>query len=547
MRARPRWPLLLSLLLGVVALVALFGYSNTRPSGEEVPRHGGTYVEGVAGRPLQVNPLFAAFNDVDRDLSALVFAGLVRLDGSGNVQADLAERWTVTPDGLIYAFELRPGLVWHDGDALEASDVVFTIETVQDPAFDGDPNLKSVFEGVSVEALDSRTVIFELSQPFAPFLSHLTVGILPEHLLEDVSVAGMGDTAFNQQPVGAGPYRLLELVEDHASLDAFEAYHLEAPYIEHVELRFQRDDAALYSALTSRAIDGALFRPGLGIDQIAAIDDDGTLVRRTLHGTSYTLVYLNQRSGVFRDDAVRRALQLGLDRNALIQQTLAGQSLALDSPLASGLWAYSPDANAYRFDAPAANALLDDAGWALDGDVRANDGDELRFTLATSDDPEQVAVAEELARQWTELGAQAEVQVHSPTQFVNGVLLAREFDAALVTIEPGPDPDLYPIWHSSQVLGEGRNLSSYSNLDVDRLLEEARLSTSTAQRAALYRSFQALFAETAPAVLLYTPAYQYVVDERVRGLSPGLLFDLSSRFTDIHRWYVETGEPEDDA
>lgn len=547
MRARPRWPLLVSLLLGVGALVLLYGYTSTRPSGEEVPRRGGTYVEGVAGRPLEVNPLFAAFNDADRDLSSLVFSGLVRLDGSGNVQPDLAERWTVTPDGLTYAFELRPGLVWHDGVALEAGDVVFTIKTIQDPAFDGDSNLANAFAGVDIAAPDSRTVIMRLAQPFAPFLARATVGILPEHLLADVPVSAMGDAAFNQHPVGSGPYRLVELTEDHASLDAFEAYHLGAPYIDHVELRFQSDDAALYTALTAGDIDGALFRPGLGIDQIATIDGDGSLVRRTLHGTSYMLVYLSQRTGVFRDEAVRRALQLGLDRGGLIEQTMDGQAIPLDSPLAPGLWAYSADAAAYRFDAPAAEALLDDAGWALDGDVRAKDGEQLRFRLATSDEPQQVRVAQELARQWAELGVQVEVQVHGPTQFVNDVLLAREFDAALVTIEPGPDPDLYPIWHSSQVLGEGRNLSSYSNLEVDRLLEEARLSTSATQRAELYRSFQEEFAKTAPAVLLYTPAYQYVVDERVRGLSPGLLFEPSSRFADIQRWYVETGEPGDDA
>ena len=135
------------------------------------------------------------------------------------------------------------------------------------------------------------------------------------------------------------------------------------------------------------------------------------------------------------------------------------------------------------------------------------------------------------------------MQVSGASQFVEGVLIPRAFEAALVSVDLGPDPDPYPLWHSSQAFGDGRNLASFSDAEADRLLENARLTSSAAQRAGDYRAFQEIYAGKAPAVLLYTPTYQYVVRSDLRGLAPGLLTSLSARFSDVHRWFVaEAGD-----
>ena len=104
---RPRWPLMLMLIAGVGIVIGLT-YLPSEPSGKALPAQGGSYVEGVAGEPSLINPLFAAFNDADRDLASLVFSGLVRLGPKGDVQPDIADTPNVTPDGLNYIFELRP-------------------------------------------------------------------------------------------------------------------------------------------------------------------------------------------------------------------------------------------------------------------------------------------------------------------------------------------------------------------------------------------------------------------------------------------------------
>jgi peptide/nickel transport system substrate-binding protein len=544
---RPRWPLLLALIGGVGILIAL-AYLPAEPSGEALPAQGGRYVEGVAGAPSRVNPLFATFNEVDQDLASLIFSGLVRLGPKGDIQPDLAEKKpTVTPDGLTYVFQLRRGLFWHDGERLDAADVLFTIQAIQDPDFEGDPVLADAFRDVQVDTPDDYTVVMTLPEAFAPFLARgATVGILPEHLLGGLDAAALFETPFNQRPVGSGPFRLADLTPTAAVLEPFDANHLGRPFIEGLELRFYRDDAEILNALLSEEVDGALFRPGLDPEEIASIDADERWVRRSLHTTMYSLVYLNPQASAFEDRLVRGALQHGLDRETLINEVLAGQALPLDSPIVRDLWASVGSPEAYAFDPTRAGLLLDATGWVLGEGGRAKDGAPLRFTLAASDDPVQVEVAQEIARQWGELGIQVEVEVSGASRFVEGVLLPRQFEAALVSIDPGPDPDPYPLWHSTQALGEGRNLASFSDPNVDRLLENGRLTPSAERRAEDYRSFQEIFAQELPAVLLYTSTYQYVVRSDLQGLSPGLLLNLSARFNDAHLWYVERGTEGDE-
>jgi peptide/nickel transport system substrate-binding protein len=301
----------------------------------------------------------------------------------------------------------------------------------------------------------------------------------------------------------------------------------------------------LVNALLNDEVDGALVRAALNPEDVAALDDS-RWVRRSLHGTTLSLVYLNPQVSFFQDRLVRRALQQGLDRTLLIEEVLDGQARPLDSPIVGDLWAHEGDPDAYAFDPARAALLLNAAGWDLDEAGRTKDGTPLRFSLAASDDPVQVELAQEIARQWGELGIQADVQVSGASQFVEGVLLPREFEAALVSIDPGPDPDPYPFWHSTQALGEGRNLAGFADATVDQLLEGGREAPSVAQRAADYRSFQEIFAEEVPALLLHTPTYQYVVSSGLRGLSPGLLTSLSARFDDVHLWYVETEANADD-
>jgi peptide/nickel transport system substrate-binding protein len=184
-----RWQFLL-ILLGVVLVGILLTYLAINYTTVLRPGRGGTYIEGIADSPHYLNPLLSGHHEADRDICALVFSSLTRSNEYGELEADLARRWEVTPDNLTYTFYLRSDAYWHDGTPLTADDVIFTIDLVKDPGFPGPPDLgANVWQTVAVKKVDRRTVRFTLSEPFAPFLDYTTIGILPAHLLEGIRAA----------------------------------------------------------------------------------------------------------------------------------------------------------------------------------------------------------------------------------------------------------------------------------------------------------------------------------------------------------------------
>lgn len=224
-----RWQLLIAL-VGIAFLSVVLGYLALNTNSVERPDFGGTYTEGVAGRPNAINPIFSQYNDVDRDIASLVFNGLTRSDENGVLQPDLATSWSISPDGLIYTFTLRSGVYWHDGAPFTADDVLYTLHAVQDPASKSPPDLAGFWRTVAITVIDATTVRFQLTQPYAPFLDYTTIGILPAHLLKDVAPGDLFQNPFNRRPIGTGPFMISEMTLDHATLDVNPGYYGVRPY-----------------------------------------------------------------------------------------------------------------------------------------------------------------------------------------------------------------------------------------------------------------------------------------------------------------------------
>ena len=220
-----------------------------RPPPRRPPPQESVYVEGVVGAWQRINPLFAAENPVDQDLSRLVFAGLLRAGEDGRLLPDLAPLPEVGEDGRTYTFRLHPELRWHDGAPVRSLDVAFTISHILAPDFQGDPRLREAWTGVEVRTPDLRTVVLRLPATSPSFLARFaTVGILPEHLLQGLDGAGLFDAPFNASPVGAGPYRLDSVTSIEATLRAYPRYHLGRPQIDVITVRFLQDFASVQHA-----------------------------------------------------------------------------------------------------------------------------------------------------------------------------------------------------------------------------------------------------------------------------------------------------------
>lgn len=357
-------------LLLCISAVIWLGVLGVGYAMDRVPRVGGAYVEAVIGAPELVNPVFASANDVDRDLTRLVFSGLMQYDKDQRLIPDLAVRYEVSDDKKTYTFTLREDVVWHDGneqgeyESLTADDVVFTIETIQNPAVNSP--MRASFEGIKVSALDTHTVQFVLPEVFAPFLSSLTVGVIPEHIWGEVAPENMRLRKENLQPIGTGPFAFDTYKKDEGgfivkySLKRFERYYQQVPYIESFSFRFYAEydnRAGAIVALREGKVDGLQFVPY----EFRTAVERKHIALHTLQLPQYTALFLNQGSqSILGELAVRQALGATVDKERLVRDVLKNEGQIIAGPVLPGYPGFSSDIGGIAHNVEEANKLLDE-------------------------------------------------------------------------------------------------------------------------------------------------------------------------------------------
>ncbi len=523
-----RGPLTFLLLLGVPLL--LFGWLR---SGSGLVAADGRYVEAVVGTPTRISPLAVRGADVEGDLAALVFAGLMRLGPDGMPEPELAASWEVTADALTYTFRLRPGLTWHNGLAVDAWDVAFTIERIQSATFTGPGTLAAEWEGVQVFVADPLTVLIRLPEPAADFLARATLGIVPRHLAEQMDApAGFDVSPFEREPVGAGPYRLVSLNDDRALLEAHSNYALGAPSIRRIELRFADSVEEQAAWLRDGRVDAALFPEHRGDPEVDALSLRGDLATVLLQRNASTILYLNNAAGPLASAPLRRAIAATIDTSAALATAGTGRGVPGTGVTMAGSWA-SPD-SLERTEA--SEELWRAAFVTLGADgTRQRGGRPLAFDLVTNADPERIAIAEAIAAQLRATGVAVEVLVE-PAQRVVEYLRSGDYDLVLFGWESALDPDPYTGWHTSQIGGAGGNVAGFSDPEADALLEAARTTLDVAERRDLYEFFARRFEEQGASVVVAHPQRLYAHPASLRGFVPGLLFTSGSRFASVHQW-----------
>jgi len=539
------------LTLIVVGLLAI-GVKLYSDHVQLIPADGGDYSEAITGGPRFINPVLAAANDADSDLIGLIFSGLMKTNSLGELETDLASDYDISPDGLIYTFHIRDGVTWHDGVNLTSSDVASTIGYIKDPAWSSPYN--SQFKNVVVETPDAGTVRFILSEPFAPFLAMLTVGILPEHLWQEIQPVNAARADLNIKPIGTGPYKFKSLIKDKKgavrsyTLAVNEAYYGTAPHLSTLTFRFYADFGSALDALLKKKTSGISFVPAEARDDV---ENSRSLRTYLLRLPQYTAVFFNQsRNPWLKSKAVRQALTTAIDRNELLRQAVP-DGAPVHGPILPGFVGFYPDVKKYDHDIQAAAALLEKDGWKVDGDgIRKKDVPdetgkgtmkaELRLTLTTVDAKENIAVAQLIKLSWQSIGVQTELEIIPASKLQKDKIKPRDYDALLYGEIIGPDPDPYPFWHSSQNDSPGLNLAVFSNRRVDELLEKARLTNNNDERAELYREFQNILAEEVPAIFLYSPTYTYAVSREVKGIDTATIFTPADRFSNVANWYIKT-------
>ncbi len=508
------------------------------------PAVGGSYTEALVGSPSRVNPLYAAANDVDRDLAALIYSRLFSQSASEGIRPELAESYTVSEDEKTYTVKLRPNLVWQDGEPLTVDDVLFTFESIQNPEYQSPLSVN--FQGVTINRIDDQTISFVLPEPFAPFIGTLNFGILPQHVWGDVPPLNVGLVEYNLKPIGSGPYRFDRLTRDRlGNVKTYELVRNEratesAPYIERLIFRFYPDFPSAVEAVRNKKVDGISYVPEESKEDL---DHSRSLRLTPINLPQYTAVFFNQkRNTILADHAVREALARGTNIDQLIAEVLGNDGIRVNGPILPGMLGFNPEMKTYSFDLEAANKLLDDAGWKIpEGESVRKKGDQtLVIKVVTSRRPTYEKVLEQLQVDWAKIGVTLEPNLVDPSRIQEDVIKPREYDALLYGEVVGYDPDPYPFWHSSQQKDPGLNLAIFYRKEADKALERARTVTSQEERRLKYVEFQNLLAEEIPALFLYQPIYNYGLPKKVKGFPTTFIEVASDRFSDVEDWYIST-------
>jgi peptide/nickel transport system substrate-binding protein len=554
-----RWQLLIIFLTGLVVGVLLLGeqpqaVSPQAGAATQAPIKGGVYTEALVGSLLRLNPLLNLNNSPDRDVSRLIFSGLIRFDSSGAPQPDLAETMGFSQDGTLYNVTLRKDARWHDGQPVTADDVVFTVDLLRKGADVIPADLQDFWKDVECVRLSDKVVQFRLPEAFAPFPDYLGFGILPKHLLNGKTVDQMIDLNFNIQPVGSGPYRFDRLVVENGTINgvvlaAFKDYYGKKPYIDEIVFRYYSDAPAALKAYRDGQVQGiARVTPEI----LPAVLAEPKLSLYTARQPEMSMVMFNlksQEASFLQDAKIRRALLLGLNRQGIVDKQLNGQAVVANGPLLPDTWAYYMDLKQVNYDPETARALLKEAGYTLatEGDAVRKKGDvSLRFELAYPDDEHHQAIAEAIRANWAALGAEVILAPVAYENLLKDRLEPRDYSAILVdlNLSRSPDPDPYPFWDQGQSTG-GQNYTQWENRVASGYLEQARISVNQQERIKFYRNFQILFNQELPALPLYYPVYSYAVDRDIQGVRVGPLFDTSDRFANVTDWYL-AGRPKTD-
>ncbi len=449
---------------------------------------------------------------------------LLYRDMAGNRVPGLAKSWAVSPDGKVIEFTLRDDVKFQDGTPFDATALVFTFERGLDPATKS-PIFPALVGPVDkVEAVSPTLFRVTLKEPYGPLLDNFAAR--GTSWLQPLSKAAVDKSGaqYGRNPVSTGPWKfaswdagqeiVLDRNPDYAWGPEFLTNH--GPmHIDKMRLRIVPEDGSRVAALQAGELDYAPI-PATAYKRFAE-SPDFTVIRQLRKGTGL-VIHFNFKEPPLDDLRVRQAMHLALDREAIIAVAVEGQGIAAYGPLPPSLPYYWPGVEqiGYHYDVAKANALLDEAGWTMDADgIREKGGKKLAFDILTLPSSDIQRAAQVIQQQFKAVGIALTLDTR-PIGAINPLLFSHNFQLSFMFwIDHDPDI-LYREFHTNQIDG-GVNWGSYSNPELDKLLEEGRTTADAAARAAAYQKIQEIFVKEALWLPIYHVYELSALSNRVKG------------------------------
>lgn len=437
-----------------------------------------------------------------------------------------AELLPATEHNPVILFHLRPKVTFHDGHFLDAGDVKFTYEAIMNPR-NLSPRVSDYEPVKAVEVVNPLTVKITYKRLYSPAIASWGMGILPEHLLNDMALEeealrqgkdpaafSIRDSAFNQRPVGCGPYRFAEWKSDqHIVLDRFDDYWEGPPNYRRYVFRIIPDILTQEMEFYAGTIDGYGVQP----HQVARFKSDTRFQNFSGTAFGYSYIGYNLRREPFNDPRVRRALGMAIDVNKIIDFVLYGEGEAISGPFVKQTDYYNHEVKPLPHDPEGALSLLADAGWHKNAQGRLEkDGKPLQFTLITNNGNDLrravLAIAQDA---WKQIGIDVRTDLLEWSVFIQKRVNQLDFDALVLGWQMGIDPDLYQIWHSSQTHPFQLNFVGFSNTEADDLIIKIRQEYDHERQVAYCRRLHEIIAEAQPYTFLYVGKWTAILDKRI--------------------------------
>ena len=514
-----------------------------------IPEDGGTLSEGVVGTPRYVNPLLAV-SDADRDLSQLVYRGLMKEDSNGTLVPDLASSYTISPDDLTYTFTLKKAY-FQDGTPITSADVVYTINSAVNSTLKS--SVDTQWEGVSVQAADANTVSFTLKTPYAPFLESTTLGILPQHIWSKIPYENWSYSDYNTKNViGSGWYKVKKVSTDSSGVPQYYDLVLYskdkdgAPRIGGITLHFYASETAVVSAYENGGIDAL---GGIDPSDAKKLESEGANILTAPLPRVFGIFFNQAEAPIFADPDVRQAVSIAVNKDAIVDQVLKGYGAAADGPIpaSSGFTTIAPDQTETGGNIAAAKTLLEKDGWKLGQDgIYAKSlsakaaPTRLSFELDTNDVPELSQAADLITNQLAQAGIEVTPKVYETGNLNQDIIRPRKFQALFFGQVVSNQSDLFAFWDSSERADPGLNIAGYANPSVDKLLEQGLETLDPDKASTMYASVENDINKDTPAVFVYSPAYIYAVRGNLTGITLGHVSTPEDRFAKEASWYLDT-------
>ncbi|PYQ59187.1 MAG: hypothetical protein DMF58_12620 [Acidobacteria bacterium] len=530
--------------LGLFLLVV--ACTNERPlppvaasEDQNKPQEGGTVVRRLEGDVATLNPVMAQ-SEFDRKVDFYLFTPMLHFDADLQAIPGLADKWSISADGKQYTFLLNPAATFSDGTAVRASDVLFTLKKIVDPATEA-PQVAGGFENFDLKnthIVDEHTIVIAFREALAPQLTHFNdLLVIPEH------VYSRGDfkTDFTSRPVGSGPYRLVRRVPGkEILLERRPEYWGPRPNLQRVLFKVINDDSTAWAAMKRGDIDETIIPTDTWVAESHRPELQKFIDFRRFYTLNYNYIPWNTRDPVLSDKRLRRALAMCIDLKSIIENLYHGTARAMNGPFTPDQWAYNPEVPVIEYNPQEALRILHSLGW-LDTDrdgVLDKNGKPLRIEmLVFAGGVASTQFAPLFQAELKKIGVQLDIVPLEPSTFISRAL-AGNYQCAYMNWRLDPDPDPFNLFHSSQFPPRGQNFVFYANPEADRLMEEGRHELDQSKRKLIYRQLHALLADDQPYTWTIEVSVKWAINKRLRDVKESKGWGLFNWFPGELGWWI---------